>query len=198
MILGVDTGVATCGWALLDETKCAFVDLGVLIQKPLAGEKITLDRIKRSNALAQVLARHAPGCQTIAVESLNLGMPGAIAKLSVGLAWGVVLGIAATLDPSPRLLTIPPQRWQREVAPHAGKKVNYDELATAAGAYILRNHPRAAKALNAIKPEHQNHAIDAAMIALCAHLRPSKCEVIESRPPPATKSGAPVDKRIGK
>jgi hypothetical protein len=176
VILGVDTGIATCGWALLDEEKCSFVDLGVLIQPPLEGEKITLDRIKRSCALAQVLATRAPGCSVVAVESLNLGMPGAIGKLSVGLAWGVVLGVVAMIDPSPSLLTIPPQRWQRQVLPHAGKQVDYDELATAAGAYILRNHPRAAKALEAIKPKDRNHAIDAAMIALCAALRPSKCD----------------------
>lgn len=185
MILGIDTGIATCGWAELDERKCSFVDLGVVVQKPLEGEKITLDRIQRSAAIAEVLAKHAPGCAVVAVESLNLGMPGAIGKLSVGLAWGVVLGIVATLDPKPRLLTIPPQRWQREVLPTAGKKVNYDELATAAGAYILRNHPRAAKALAAIKPEHRSHAIDAAMIALCAHLRPNRCDTVESRKAPS-------------
>lgn len=181
MILGIDTGIATCGWALLDEAKCSFVDLGVVIQKPIEGEKITLDRVRRSAAIAQVLAKHAPGCTKIVVESLSLGMPGAIAKLSVGLSWGVILGIVAMLDPAPELLTIPPQRWQREVLPHAGKQVSYDELATAAGAYILRNHPKAAKALGAIKEKNRNHAIDAAMIALCGSLRSSRCDRVEGR-----------------
>lgn len=188
MILGIDTGIATCGWALLDEKACSFVDLGVLIQKPIEGEKVTLDRIRRSCAIATVLAKHAPGCTIIAVESLSLGMPGAIAKLNVGLSWGVVLGIVAMLDPAPRLLTIPPKRWQREVLPTAGKEIDYEELATAAGAYILRNHPKAAKALQAIKPKDRNHAIDAAMIALCANLLPQKCDRVGQ--PPATRKGA--------
>lgn len=178
IILGVDTGISTAGWALLDETRCSFVDLGVLIQKPIEGAKLTLDRIQRSNALANVLARYAPGCKMVVVEQLSLGMPGAIAKLSVGLAWGVVLGIAATLDPAPKLLTIAPQRWQREVLPNAGRKVDYDELARSAGAHLLARHPRAAAALERIPEKHQNHAIDAAMIALCGALRPGRCDVV--------------------
>jgi Holliday junction resolvasome RuvABC endonuclease subunit len=178
VILGVDTGIATCGWAILDETRCSFVDLGVLIQKPIEGAKLTLDRVQRSNALANVLAKHAPGCKTVVVEQLSLGMPGAIAKLSVGLSWGVVLGIVAMLDPAPRLLTIPPQRWQREVLPNAGRKVDYDELARSAAAHLLSRHPRAAAALEAIPERHRNHAIDAAMIALCGALRPGRCDVV--------------------
>lgn len=183
MILGVDTGIATCGWAKLDEKTCSFVDLGVLIQPPIEGEKVTLDRIRRSCALGHVLARQAPGCDVVAVEALNLGMPGAIGKLMVGLAWGVVIGVVSMIDPSPSLMTIRPQTWQREVLPHApkGKPIDYDELATAAGAYILRNHPRAAKKLEAIDPKHRNHAIDGAMIALCAALRPGRMDRVATR-----------------
>jgi Holliday junction resolvasome RuvABC endonuclease subunit len=175
MILGIDTGLATCGWALLDERSKTFVDMGVLVQKPTEGRTITLDRLQRSNALAKVLATKAPGCSTVIVEQLNLGMPGAIAKLSVGLSWGVVLGIVAMLDPRPRLMTIAPQRWQRAVLPNTGKTVDYDELARAAAKLILTRHPRAAASLESIPQRHRSHAIDAAMIALVGALRPRDC-----------------------
>jgi hypothetical protein len=181
MILGVDTGLATCGWALLDEKEQSFLDLGVLVQKPIKGAKITLDRVQRTNALAKVLSKHAPGCGTIVVEQMSLGMPGAIAKLSIGLSWGVILGIASMLSPAPRLLTIAPQRWQREVMPNAGRSVDYDKLARHAAAFILRHHPRAAAALKRIPEDHRNHALDAAMIALCGALRPGRCTAVEAR-----------------
>jgi Holliday junction resolvasome RuvABC endonuclease subunit len=176
VILGVDTGLATCGWALLDERACSFVDLGVVTQKAVKGRTITLDRIQRANALAQVLGSHVRGVSIVVVESLSLGMPGAIAKLSVGLSWGTLLGIVAMLDPKPRLLTIAPQRWQREVLPNAGKSVDYDELARAAAEHLLARHPAAARALRRIPESKRNHAIDAAMIALCGALRPQRCE----------------------
>lgn len=175
MILGIDTGIATCGWALLDPKRCSFEDLGVVTQAKLKGEKITLDRARRGNVQAQVLAEKAPGCTLIVVEQMSLGVPGAIAKLSIGMSWGVILGIVAMMDPRPELLTIPPQRWQREVLPNAGKSVDYDQLARAAAAYILRNHPKAAKALRAIPEKQRNHALDAAMIALCGFLRRDRC-----------------------
>jgi hypothetical protein len=175
VILGIDTGIATCGWALLDERMCSFVDLGVLVQPPSEGKTITLDRLHRSNVLAKVISKHAPGCSTIVVEQLSLGMPGAIAKLNVGLSWGVVLGVVAMLDPRPRLLTISPQRWQRVVLPNTGKKVDYDELSHTAAKFILSKHPRAATALESIPKRDRSHAIDAAMLALVGALRPKEC-----------------------
>lgn len=175
MILGIDTGLATCGWALLDDRTCRFVDLGVVIQKPIKGEKVSLDRMRRANALAGVLAAKVPGVDVVCAESLSLGMPGALAKLAVGLSWGTVLGIVAMMEPRPRLLTIAPQRWQREVLPGAGRAVDYDQLARSAATYLLANHPNAARALRAIDPRDRNHAIDAAMIALCGALHPERC-----------------------
>lgn len=178
MILGIDTGIATCGWALLDPKRCSFEDLGVVIQPKLKADTVSIDRARRGNVQAQVLADKAPGCTLVVVEEMSLGVPGSLAKLSIGLSWGVILGIVAMMEPRPELLSIPPKRWQREVMPHTGKKVDYEELARAAAAYILRNHPKAAKALKAIDPSHRQHAIDAAMIALCGFLRRDKCKAV--------------------
>lgn len=182
MILGLDTGIATCGWALLDENKCELVDTGVLIQPQSEGKTITLDRLERSNAAAKVIAKHAPGSSAIVVEQLSLGMPGAIAKLNVGLCWGVVIGVVAMLDPRPRLLTVSPQRWQRMVLPHSGKRVDYDEIASVAVEFILSKHPRAGRSLESIPKRHRSHAIDACMLALVGALRPSDCGQIGDAP----------------
>ena len=178
MILGVDTGMATCGWALLDEKTCSFVDLGVVLTKPLKGGRVTLDRARRCNVQARVLAEKAVGCTTVVVEQMSFPPGGANAMVPIALSWGVVLGLVAMLDPRPRLLTIAPQRWQREVLPNAGKSVDYDELARQASLFIARRHPRAWAALERIPRSQQNHALDAAMLALVGALHPARCEAI--------------------
>jgi hypothetical protein len=102
----------------------------------------------------------------------------ASAMISLGLSWGIVLGVTAMISPRPRLLTIAPQRWQREVLPSAERSVDYDELARAAAAHLLRRHPKAIACLARINKGDRNHAIDAAMIALVGALRPSRCDEV--------------------
>ena len=183
MILGLDTGTATCGWALLDDARCEFVDLGVVVQpKRDEARTATLERERRAHNQARVITSKAPGCSTVVVEQLSLGIRGKIACLSVGLSWGIILGSVAQLEalghPRPRLLTIAPQRWQREVLPSAEGEVDYEELARRAAAHLLRRHPRASAALERIPAKHRNHAIDAAMIALVGALRPHRCDAV--------------------
>jgi hypothetical protein len=189
MILGIDNGTATCGWALLDETTCEFVDMGVVIQpKRDDSRTVTLERERRANLQAQILASKAPGASTIVLEQMSFasGPPCKLCKrrghanamISVGMSWGIVLGIVAMLDPRPRLLTIAPQRWQREVLPNAGRSVDYDELARIAAHHLLLRHPKAVAALGRINASDRNHAVDAAMIALVAGLRPQKCDQV--------------------
>jgi len=180
MILGVDTGMGTGGWALLDETNCSFVDVGVVITKRVKDAPVTLDRARRMTVQAGVLAAKAKGANlsSIVVERMSFPPGGVNAMVPIALSWGALIGIHAMLDPQPRLLTIAPQRWQREVLPNAGKNVDYGELARRAAEHILSNHPRAAKAFEAIPPSQWSHAIDAAMIALVGALRPQRCERI--------------------
>jgi hypothetical protein len=174
MILGINTVGVYTGWALLDEVRCSFVDLGVSRSKPIPGAEMTLAIARDATAQAKVIAAKAPGCTTIVVE--RLGIDAALA----GLSWGVVLGVAATFETMPRLLTISPQQWQREVLPStATDEIDYDALATKAGGFVLSRHPRAARALRKVaKPQH-GVAIAAAMLALVGALRPARCERID-------------------
>lgn len=180
MILGLDTGLKTCGWALLDERRCSFLDLGVVIQpqKKHLARTVTLERARRANIQAGIIAAKAPGCSTVVVEQLSMGVGGRIAQVSIGISWGIVLGVVATLPERPRLLTIAPQVWQREVCPSVKGKVDYETLATAVGWHILKRHPLAAEALRKIDDDHKQHAIDAAMIALVGALRPHRCDEV--------------------
>ena len=182
----------TFGWALLDDETCSFVDLGVVIAPMDDDAPVTLDRARRCVPQANVLAERMPGVHVVVAERMSFP-PGAGMKAAVpiALSWGVVIGVRAMCNPRPRLMTIAPQRWQREVLPNAGREVDYATLARTAATYILANHPAAAKALLAIKCTHprghkQNeicpdrfHAIDAAMIALVGTLRPHRCDVVE-------------------
>lgn len=180
MILGVDGGMATGGWALLDEQRCEFLDLGVWTTSKSCDELVSLDRARRCNVHADILAEKSMGCATIVVERISLPPGGgANAMVPISMSWGVIIGIRAMhQQPKPRLLTISPQKWQREVLPSGKGEVDYDRLALAAGAHILRRHPKAAAKLARIRESERNHAIDAAMIALCGALRPDRCDVI--------------------
>ena len=182
MILGIDGGLATCGWALLDDARCEFVDLGVIMQpkRDDSARTMTLERARRLTVQARVIAQKAPGCSRIVVEQMSLPVGGSVnAVVGIALSWGALVGIVAMTEPRPHLLTIAPQRWQREVVPYAGKQVDYDELAEAAAAHILRRHPRAHAALMRIPMSYRSHALDAAMITLVGALRPHRCDEVE-------------------
>ena len=181
MILGIDTGLATCGWALLDETTRQFQDLGVIEQPKSPAMNVTLDRAVRTNKQAQVLAGKLVGCSMIVVEQMSFP-PGAgiNAAVPIALSWGVVVGLVASMPVRPRLLTVSPQKWQRAVQPNAGKRIDYDEIAHTAAQYILSKHPQASMALQLLPKAQQSHAIDAAMIALMGALRPGVCTEVRS------------------
>jgi hypothetical protein len=177
MILGVDTGLATCGWALLDERTCEVTDLGVVLTEHEQGTKVTLDRAKRALVQAHELALRARGVGTVVVEAMSFPPGGANAMVSIALSWGLALGVAAAQSTPPTVLTISPQRWQREVVPISGKRVNYP-LVAAEIERLVRRHESAARKLDAIPVRHRNHALDAAALAVIGALRPRACMAV--------------------
>lgn len=170
MILGLDIRSTICGWSLLDETSSSFVGLGVhAVGRAPRPDRSTLSQVDRGHGLARVLAVRAPGCSTVVVERW---IPEALPELDVGLAWGTVLGVVATLAPRPRLLTVEPYRWQREVL--LGQRSAGEDRAYANAAYLLRGHPKAEDSLRRMPLRDREPAIAAAMIALHAALRLAK------------------------
>lgn len=165
LILGLDIRAAACGWALLDESASSFVDLGVHALGH-AGRVTTLSRAGR-HGIAGLVAERARGCGALVVER-----PTSAAGLELGLAWGAILGVAAMLEPRPRLVTLEPYHWQAEVL--LGRRELDEELAYAHAEHLLRSHPRAEAALARLPRREREPAIAAAMIALCGELRLSK------------------------
>jgi hypothetical protein len=175
MILGIDTGLATLGWALYDEGRNAFVDLGVSIAERDRDVKITLDRVQRCAAQARLIADKARGCGIVVIEAMSFP-PHSSQAVPTSLSWGAILGVACSLSPQPVLLTVAPTRWQTEVL---GRKAEYEEIAEAATTHLRTRHPSAFATLERIPQEHRNHAIDAAMMALCAGLRGDRCDELD-------------------
>lgn len=170
MILGLDLRAGVCGWSLLDEASSSFVGLGVHAFGRVGRlQETTVTHLDRTHGLARVLAARAPGCAAIVVERW---VPELVPEFDIGLAWGAVLGVAAMMDPRPRLLTLDPMRWQREVL--LGSRQSTDDVAYGRAAYVLRGHPRADAALRAMPVRAREPAVAAAMIALYGTLRFSK------------------------
>ena len=178
MILGLDTGLATFGWATYDESLGELVDLGVVITKPEKNGKVTRDRARRLNPQADLVAEKARGCSTVVIEAMSFPPGGANAQVSIALSWGAALGVVAGMAQRPKVLTISPQKWQREILPGSERSVDYDALFAAAVAHIRDAHPRGSIALEAIKPRDRFHAVDAAMLALVGALNPGACDII--------------------
>lgn len=162
MILAVDPGIASCGWAVVRPKTGRVVDLGVVISEPGVGEKST-DRARRitrlADKLADVIEDH--DCDAIAAEQMLFhGKINAV--VSQLLPWGALLGLAAALDLD--VLEVPAKVWQPAVL---GRVVPYDELADKLRAFVAS---QVELKLLAIARSKRTHALDAVGVGLYAAL----------------------------
>lgn len=185
MILAVDPGIATCGWAVVVPNSGEIVELGVVICPHDPDVDDTTDRARRlaeqSDALRRLSHRHR--VTTIAAEAVSLGGPPK-ARLAMGmclcLSWGGLVALALELGAA--LLEIRPKQWQHAIQPGA-KRVDYDKLFASLVAYILRapGHEHVAEQLRAIHEDDRNHALDACGIGMFCALRPHEATRIIKR-----------------
>src|SRR5207253_3029561 len=99
MILAVDPGIASCGWAVVRPRTGRVLDLGVLISKPAQGVDKSTDRARRiawmASDLADVVEKY--DCDGIAAEQMLFhGKINAV--VSQLLPWCALLGLAVALD----------------------------------------------------------------------------------------------------
>lgn len=177
MILGIDTGLATFGWALLDEDRCRFLEVGVVTTRKVDGEKVSIGRARRLLGQAKILPAKMTGCRAIVVEQLSFPPGGVKAAAPILLSYGAVIGAAIASAPTAELLTVAPKAWRSEVVPNASDGDEGYERVYEVGSYLLRRHPAKAS-LERIRESHRTHAVDAAMIALAGHLRRERCQTI--------------------
>ena len=180
MIVALDPGLGTFGWAIVAERTARVLALGVLLSDRDPELDESTDRARRVADQARgilALARSTSGVgaervTAIAAEAMSFGgAPGArfAMAISLGLSWGALAGVATALDLP--LVEIPPKRWQRAIVPDAGKRVDYDQVFAKLDKFV---RGAAAEQLAAIPMRHRNHALDACGIGVFAALRMSQ------------------------
>lgn len=161
MILAVDPGIASCGWAVVRPKTGRVLDLGVLVSKPAEGVDKSTDRARRiawmADDLADVVEKY--DCTAIAAEQMLFhGKINAV--VSQLLPWGALLGLAAALDLD--VLEVPAKTWQAAVL---GRVVSYDQLAYELRVFVAN---QAELKLLAIARSQRTHALDAVGVGLYA------------------------------
>jgi Holliday junction resolvasome RuvABC endonuclease subunit len=174
VILAIDGGLATFGYAIVVPGNGTVLACGVLIQKPRAKELgVLVDRKRRASNQADLLARILREYRigTIAVEEMSFApRSSANAKIGIGLSWGLVLGAAHARGAAH--VVIPPKTWQRAIVPaDLGEKdrdaIDYARVYAALAAYVDHR----ATGLDQIAKGQRNHALDAVGIGVYAALR---------------------------
>ena len=171
VILAVDPGLATCGYAVVYPRTGGVVELGTLTTKPTAGVHESTDRTRRLRtqvAQLDAIARRN-GCTTIAAEAMSFGGPGRFAMaISLCLSWGGLVGLAHALDAE--LLEVPPKTWQHALLGTDGTgRVDYEHVFAALSSFVGKQ----GDALAAIPEGQRNHALDAVGVGLFAAFRPT-------------------------
>ena len=176
MILAIDPGLGTCGWAIVAPITGRVIALGLLLSQCDSALDKSTDRCRRIADQAQAivaLARTTAGDEritAIAAEAMSIaGGPARYAMaISLGLSWGAIAGVATALGK--QLVEVPPKVWQHAITPGAGK-IDYGAVEKRLSAFV---RGAAAAQLAAIPMRHRNHALDACGIGVFAALRMSE------------------------
>lgn len=184
MILAVDPGIRTFGWAIVTPGTGRVVHCGVLIQDKDPKQTTHADRETRADHQALTLTRMVrEHCiRMIAAEEMSFAPRAqAAAKIGIGLSWGVVIAIARAHGLPRR--TIPPKTWQRAIIPvqHGEKRtaaINYERVYAELEVYVDCD-----RLLAGVAASHRNHALDACGVGVYAaivdeplHVKPRKKE----------------------
>lgn len=171
MILAVDPGIATCGWAVAAPGTGRIERCGVITTEKNGRVSRSVDRARRVAFVAQQLASVANGCTTLAAEApLGFGSIHAVAPQQ--LAWGALVQLGAGLRMT--VLEVTAKAWQHAVMPDA-KRIDYAELERVLHAHVSVD---AAAALDDIPNALLTHALDACGVGLLAALRPDDATVV--------------------
>lgn len=173
MILGVDGGIRTFGWAIVAPATGRVEACGVLIQDVDDELSKHADREARADEQAIKLSSivRGRGITTIAVEEMSFAPKGSAAsKIGIGLSWGVVIGVSRAYGIPRR--TIPPKTWQRAIVPAAPGEKRTAAIDYAKVYAELRNYVDCDRLLEGVAESHRTHALDACGVAIYAALVP--------------------------
>jgi Holliday junction resolvasome RuvABC endonuclease subunit len=167
MILAIDPGLATFGWALVSFGGKLHA-LGFVATKPDPGRGVQTDRIHRARALADAMldvhARYPVAA--IVGEALSFPPAGRVAAVaSLCIAWGAIVALAAAwCVPHHDVL---PRVWQSAIL---GRKSDddYPEIEQKLMTFVLEQPGLGREQLAAIPAGQRNHVLDAVGIGLYA------------------------------
>lgn len=171
MILAIDPGIATFGWAIVTPRTGAVEACGVLVQ-PVDDKLSKLDdRERRADEQAIKISGiiRGRGITQIAVEEMSFAPKGSAAsKIGIGLSWGNVI-MASRAFGIPRR-KIPPKTWQRAIVPAApGEKrnaaIDYERVYRELALYVDCD-----RLLAGVPESKRNHALDACGVGVYAAL----------------------------
>jgi Holliday junction resolvasome RuvABC endonuclease subunit len=170
VILAIDPGLGTLGYAVVRPRTARVLELGTLTSSPAEGVIESTDRARRAvrqaGTLLEIARRHS--CTMIAAEAMSFGGPPKARHamaIALCLSWGAIAGLATSLNVD--LLEIPPKMWQHAIIPGVAK-INYDTVFSALSAFVSNQ----TMALNAIPMSERNHALDAVGVGVFAALVP--------------------------
>lgn len=170
MILAIDPGLATCGWALVAAHTGRVHDLGVLITKSNSKLGKGIDRVARLEWQTQKLydlVNGDWGVRSIAAEAMSFPRGRTAAIVSLCLSWGAIVGLA--MSRSLPIRQIQPKRWRSAVVPGSVGETGYDAVFAALSEFV---DEQAAESLAKIKPGDRTHALDAVGVGVYAALTP--------------------------
>lgn len=160
MILGIDPGLATFGWAHIANTG-QVVGLGVL-ELPARGKR--KDHAGRAQRQAGSLLELLAGVELVVAEALSFPKHHA-GVASLCLSWGVLVGACSAR--SVPIMGVRPQQWQHAAAQSDAPAVEYEALLSRLELHVERHGASTAvAALHRIAPSKRTHALDAVGVGL--------------------------------
>lgn len=179
MLIAVDPGLATFGYAVLDERGVVH-DLGVVTSessaKKLGKHRDRRERLRlQARALDAVMRRWgARGLLTLVAEEMSFKRGKLTQIISMALSWGDLVGLAVAHGAADR--AIPPKTWQRalfdpdELAA-MGTSTDYARVEAKLSEYATE---QCRDKLAAIARSKRNHALDAIGVGVYAAMTPEQ------------------------
>lgn len=159
VILGIDPGIASCGWAVVDRSRP--IDCGTLVTERDSSLDRSVDLARRTQSIGLDVASLVDkyGCHCVVAESalLHGNVRAAAGQLA---CWGALTAITAVRGL--RLLSVRAVDWQRAVMGEG--KIKYDVVAKSVTSF-------AGPLIDRVPKGQRTHAIDAIGIALYGLLR---------------------------
>lgn len=173
MLLAIDPGLASLGYAIVDQNG-AVHELGVMLSEsnPKLGKHADrqLRLEEQATRLDNLMRRWQQYLTGIVAEELSFNVKRHTQVVSLCLSWGGIVGLARKYSVAIR--SVPPKTWQRAVAPAAvkGKAIDYEIVFELLSKYVGE---QCRIQLVAIAPRHQNHSLDAVGVGVFAAMTPN-------------------------